>query len=164
MLLVPDILFAGGYKSVFNGCWPQARSPALWNVLCLGHTPSHQGSYCGKEEASSSVPWPELFLPKEGICFEDWVSHLDPAHPTHPLLWTLWLIEEDPFLLLTVAVSSLQVIRPERKLRNRVYKKLYLVEKCHPILSLKDTISGLIPVCVVFGTHHLSEIASLCFM
>lgn len=94
------------------------------------------------------------------IGFPTWTL---PTPPT-PFCELSGLLKKIHFFFLQLLFLHCKWFALNVELRNRVYKKLYLVEKCHPILSLKDTISGLIPVCVVFGTHHLSEIASLCFM
>lgn len=106
-------------KVVFNGCWPHAYSPAPWNVPCLGHSPSHQGSDCGEGKSQLSRPWPELSLKKEGICFN---LGLPTQSPT-PL-------PEPSCLQKKAHCSSLQLLllweysTPNVEIRDRVYKKL----------------------------------------
>lgn len=117
---LPDILSCWRIqKWCLTAAGPTPTLPALWNVLCLGHSPSHQGSDCGEGRSQLSRPWPELSLQKEGICFD---LGLPTQSPT--------LLPEPSCLQKAAHCSSLQLLllcecsTPNVEIRDRVYKKL----------------------------------------
>lgn len=93
-------------------------------------TLSHQGQLLwGGEKPGLQVPGLSFTCQKK----ESVLTLGFPPSPC-PCSVTALLTEGGSFFFLTVAVSSLQVLHPERKVKHSVYRKLCLVGSSHPVL------------------------------